>query len=220
MYRNFLISIGAFLAFAAMLAFAFRLGPFASALLIELLIGIAATEVLVHNLPSAIRSGIADNCRRANGRWSHRRARIEDRAVRKLRWNILYALLLVAIPLNAILWYVNGEVIPVGIGWDAVASIRLDSPWKENLRDEEADFDHWSRAKGLTVTEAETRKRILWRNWPTILAGLMASGIAAFLTLGAACFFALRELDSSIQYRAQQYRMQDYGRAEMRMNDG
>ena len=29
-----------------------------------------------------------------------------------------------------------------------------------------------------------------------------------------------RELDSSIQYRAQQYRMQDYGRAEMRMNDG
>ena len=141
---------------------------------------------------------------------SARRARIEEKAVQKVRLDVLFALLLILLPNNLLLWYVNSEVIPLSIGFDAMASIRSsDARWKDNLRDEEQDLDRWAESRSLSPSDLKQRKQMLWRYWPLILVGGVIWIAVSFSAFALAYWHSLRELKSSIEYRAEKYALLD-----------
>ena len=203
-------SLGFILLLLTLVAVATRPGWFVTIFLIESIAVFFCAEVLVHNLPKAIQRSIQDNGRRADGTKSSRRARIEEKAVRKVARDIVFALVLVLVPTNLLLWYVNSEVIPLSIGFDAIASMRSsEAEWKENLRDEERELDRWAESRRLSTADLSQRKQTLWRSWPLILVGAVVWGGVSFSAFAVAYWHSLRELKASIEYRAEKYALLD-----------
>ena len=176
--------------------------------LIELSACAACIAILTHNIPSALSRAQDRNCRRVDGSWSRRRQKIEDASLGELRRELGKAFLLVALVTNALLGLLHFEVIPVPLALQAVSSFSIsEENWKTNLRDDEAQFDRWLGPS--LKEEARFRKRMLWYGWPVLLAVAIGWCLAVCVYVTHAYSDALKRLNSSIQFRSQQYRLSD-----------
>lgn len=176
--------------------------------LIEFFTILYVAHVLSENLPSAIRRAKRDNCRRADGSWSRRREKIERESVADFRAELIQALLLLAFPLNVLVWVVHTELIPIDVGMSAVTSFDISTEnWKRNLGDEEKRFEGFMGHR--SPAEIEARKRFLWNAWPLVVGGLFAAFVGAVIFLKNAYAHSLRELARSVQYRHEQYRFRE-----------
>ena len=75
----------------ALIALATRPGSLATVILIESIAVFFCIDILTHNLPTVIHRALRNNCRRGDGTWSARRARIEEKAVQKVGLDMLFA---------------------------------------------------------------------------------------------------------------------------------
>ncbi len=183
--------------------------------IIDVVVAVSSIELLKRNLPNAIQKSLVANCKRANGSWSSRRARAEAKAVRKLQLDLLLVLSLVLLSMNAIVWFVDTEVVPLSVGWNAVGSFQLsEQAWKDNLRDEEEQFDLWGERNRLSPSDLRDRKQMLWHYWPAVVAVGLGWIAVAFAIIKGAYFLSLKELSDSIQHRTQQYKMLDLSQIE------
>ena len=175
---------------------------------IELIVFCVVVEALVRNIPSALVQAQRRNCVRHDGSWSRGRHRRERKSRVRLRREMQKACLLVIVFTNVLMGLLHFEVIPLPLALKAATSVKL-SPdeWKSELQEEAREFDKW--LSPATANTAKARKQQLWLGWP-LLAG---AGIAWCLGAGAYIAYAyadaLRRLAASINYRAQQYDLQE-----------
>lgn len=86
-------------------------------------------ELLLRQLPAAVKKSVADNCKRADRSWSVNREKSERQAVRKLRSEVWFVFLIVLVPLNLLVWFtIQGEQYQqFGLGltiiWLGIASV-------------------------------------------------------------------------------------------------
>ncbi len=186
-------------------------------IVIEAVAALVCIEILMRNMPSAIRASIAANARRLDGTWSRAREQVEERALWRLRRGLCAAFLLILVPGNLLVYAVHVYVIPLPIGVDAAANFRLPvTAWKQSLREEgvERHYDRWHKSpNALNKAEVGTMKQFLWRSWPLIVGILAAWVVVSFLVLKSLYVAALRELVAGIQSRAEQYRFRDLARS-------
>ena len=170
------------------------------------------SELLVNYLPSQIENRLQLNCVRIDGSWSDRRQRLEAKAVNKLRWDIRVVLLLVVIPTTLLIWLVDQEVAPIGIGLSAVSEMSVSSEqWKADLAEQEHQFDSWSKRKHGN-TDATEHKQLLWKNWPLIVMAGIGWLVAGWLFVYRMFIYQLKDLVKGIEYRKSQYTLADYSR--------
>ncbi len=183
-------------------------------LVIQLFVALLCTEILVRCLPSAIRERIAANCRRMDGSWSARRAGVERRALTGLRGNLLFAFLLVAFPINSLLYLAHRHLMPIPIAVEAAGLVRV-SPeaWKETLRSQgvEARYDRWKATQHKTASPVT--KEMLWDYLPVVILLIVLTVGIAFCFLLQTYLASLRECCRAISYRSQQYRIRDLSRS-------
>lgn len=208
-------SIRGVLVIVALCAIAISPVTFVTWLLIELLLVFLFVRLLIGNLPFAIRKAQMHNCVRADGTWSDRREAIEDRELSRLYNNMFGACLLLLIPTHALIWYVDSEVIPISIGFDALMSwAGNETDWKANLDDEQREMGRWWKRRSLSAESLEDHKQFLWDYWPAILTGFAIWMAIGFTYLWKTYYQSLKELEHSIFDRAQQYRLCDFARFE------
>lgn len=183
--------------------------------IIELIVAYVCVEVLATQLPSTITKSIEENGRRPDGSKSVRRTRAEQKAIGRLRGELVLALLIIALPTNALLWLVNSEVMPISVGVSAASSFRFSGEaWKKELPAEERAFEGWGRQKRLSPSSIASRKRMLWRYWPLVVfAGFVWLAISLAI-IKSTYFNALKDLAASIEYRRQQNRLIDLSRVK------
>ena len=182
---------------------------------------LGCVEILMRNLPSAIRASIARNTRRLDGTRSRRRERVEKRAQQKLRRSLLFVILLIVAPGNLLLYSVHAYVIPLPIGLDAVAAFSTTpANWKQSLRDDgiEQRYDKWHKHRpgALNATDTSTMKQFLWQNWPFVLAICAAWIWLSLFVLKSLYIAALREFAEEIRSRSEQYKIHDLARSSTR----
>lgn len=178
-------------------------------------IGVAVTlllvvELLAHNLPTAIRSGITANCRRPDGSWSIRRERVEANAVTKLRNDLLIVITMLVLTSHGMIWLVDTEVIPLSIGSAALSKLQPSADeWRANLDDEQEQYGRWLQNKGFSQEAIHTRMEMLWEFWPGVMViGLGWTGLV-FSVVRGVYFRGLHDLYDSIQFRRLQYQLRD-----------
>lgn len=210
-------TVGAIFVFVAIVAIALRPGAVITLLLIEGLAVVAAATILVRNLPVAIRRKIEANCRRSDGTRSRRREYIERLALRKVTRDVCLLLVLILLPTNAAIWYVNAEVIPISIGTNALVTMGFHGD-ATKLHDEEHAFDRWWYSNHI-AGDLGARKRLLMHAWPLVLIGGVIWLGVSFAIFSAAYFRVLQDLLSSIEYRHQKYVLHDLHRSTRRQAD-
>ena len=204
-------TLGSILFLTALVALLVHPASWATILFIEFVATYFVIQTLAGNLPTTIRAGLERNCVRKDGSFSQNRAMRERKAVRQLKKDLYFALFLILIPSNALLWFVHHEVIPLPLGMDAMAAFRVsESEWKSGLSDVEKDLQRWHESKNTNPTDREKHKRLLWKSWPLVLVGGLAWILLACRFLAAAYDRALKDLQSTILIRAQQYAIRDY----------
>ena len=210
MFTKSQLAIAGILVLAALFALLILPGSWATIAIIELVVVYIVVTTLATRIPAAIRKGMERNCKRSDGSLSPGRVSAELAAVRKLKSDLLFTVLLLLIPTNILLWYVHNEVVPLSLGLDAIASFRVDEDeWKSGLADEEQDFDRWAKSKGVFPTTRENHKRLLWRLWPMLIIAGLVWVVIAFRVLAFAYQHSLKELQTSINIRAQHYGIRD-----------
>jgi hypothetical protein len=176
---------------------------------------VICTELLSRNLPIAIKRAIRANCIRLDGNWSPNRERIEKGAIWRLRGSLLFAFLLVVIPVNCGIYLLHSRVIPIPIGIHTLTAFRVSGQaFKDSLREEgvEASYDHWLGGRG-PVDTASSKQR-LWQYWPIIVCAGAITALLAFYFLQKAYFASLRELVSGVESRSRDYEQHDRRRLE------
>ena len=174
-------------------------------------------EALVRNQPTSIQYRIKANYIRKDGSKSQRRKRAEMRAIQKLRRDLYTVVGIAFVVINVMILVIHDEVIPLSIGLDAITSFSAsEQTWKENLRDEEQQFDRWSEMNHKSPEEIETHKRVIWASWPFIVMAFLAVFAACFVFIKAAYVQSLKELSDSIDQRALRYAHLDSQRKRAR----
>ena len=97
----------------ALIALLIQPGSWTAIAFIELVVAYFVLQMFTTNLPTAIRRAMDRNCVRADGSYSSGRAAEERAAVGRLKNKVLFAVILVLIPTNALLWYVHHEGVPL-----------------------------------------------------------------------------------------------------------
>ena len=183
-------------------------------LLMAFLLILAVGEVLIRNVPRSILNRAVENCIRMDGSWSRGRQSVERVSLSRLKGNLVFVMFLCVAPSLFGLWVFNREVIPLGLGVDAMSSIKFDSDqWKAQLGDQERQFDEWQRttaaSKGMS---AQQHKKLLWFTWPAIVAlALMWIGVMA-LVISRYYVYCMRKYHQSVYSRASDYRWRDLSR--------
>lgn len=211
MLRTSQISIANILALALVVAALAVGNGLVTIIVCEAIAVFAFVKILTGNLPSAIQESSRANCRRLDGSWSTRREAIERKAHRKLFNTVVLLLLFIVVPSNVLFLFVNEEVFPLSVGFDAISNFRA-SPeeWKANLRDEESSFERWGRARHLSRESIDTRKRAIWHSWPMLVLGGIAWVVFCIFFFNGTYDRALRDLADSTQVRAEEYLVHDF----------
>lgn len=175
------------------------------ALIVVLLCG----EVLALTMPYSIWQRSVANCVRSDGSWSSGRAKVEKASQARFKRNLVFVLLLVVTPSLFGLWVFNRQVIPIGIGAEALSSMNLDlDQWKSDLHGEEQRFDQWQESSAVAgAIGSEQHKRALWRSWPLIVAGMLVWCAAACTFVARYYIYCLGQFKRSVHARATNYRM-------------
>lgn len=170
-------------------------------------------ELLSRNLPRSIRSAQTTNCRRRDGSWSIARERAEALSVGKLKGELLFAVAIVVVPTNALLWMIHTESVPLDVA-SAVVGVSWLSPqdMDAGLETVMLGFGAWGKENGLSAEEIDSRTRVLRRSGPAfVLAGIVWMAVV-FSSMKSAYFRALKDLSDSVQLRRWQHHMRDLNR--------
>ena len=82
------------------------------AIVLEVVAILVCIELLMRNLPRAIRHSVSQNAIRIDGSFSKRREQIEKRALAKFRWNLVTVFALVFSPTTVLLFGIHAFVFP------------------------------------------------------------------------------------------------------------
>ena len=175
---------------------------------------LASSEVLTLAMPRSVRARSVANCVRGDGSWSSGRASVEKHALSRLRRNLVYVMRLCAIPSMFGLWVFNREVIPIGLGVEALASVSSDpDQWKSALREEEQRFDRWQKSSTLASSvDVSQHKRALWESWPIVVLGGVLWLVLVFTVVAKYYIYCIRKFRQSVCSRANDYRWRDLSR--------
>lgn len=188
--------------------------------IIEVVAVYVCTEVLTSNLPRTIQKSVASNCNRPDGSRSARRSCHEEKAMGRLRGELIIAFIIVMLASNAVLWFVNTEVIPISVGFDAIGSFRFsEQAWKRELKWEEQQFEEWGRERRFLPSELQSRKRMLWRFWPVAILAALGWIAIAFSIIKNTYFHAFNDFAGSAEFRRVQNRQRDISKAAERSED-
>ncbi len=172
------------------------------------------SEVLTLSMPRSIWNRLVSNCVRGDGSWSPGRTSLERKSLSKFRLNLVFVMMMCVLPSLFALWVFNREVIPIGIGVDALGSMSADADqWKSNLRAQEQHFERWQKsslfASGVDVHQ---HKRALWDVWPFLFAGGILWCILMFTVVAKYYIYCIHKLKESVYSRANDYRWRDLSR--------
>lgn len=168
-------------------------------------------ELLTMALPRSLWGRSVANCIRVDGSWSSGRTSVERMSLSKFRLNLVFVMLLCAVPSMFGLWVLNRDVIPLGLGIDAMGAMSVDADqWKSNLRGHEQQFGRWQKSSSLASgLDADQHKRVLWHSWPLFVAGGILWCIAIFTVVAKYYIYCLRQFKASVYSRANEYRWKD-----------
>ena len=205
------------LTFATLLVGVLTIGAGTALLLVlfEVMCVFAGVECLMRNLPRSIEKACEENSVRADGSWSRRRAKEEQKSRTKLRLHLWLLFALCLTPGNILLFGIHTFVVPVSIGFDAMSSFRS-SPnnWKDQLRAGgiESRFDAWYNRHGYRHVPSSQMKRTLWSTWPAFFVVVLTWIAVCWLTFKRSYFSALQTYASEIKRRSDQYMAVDVAR--------
>lgn len=170
------------------------------------------TEILTRNLPKGISQQMENNCIRADGSWSNRRADFEKSVARKTFRKILVLLLVILIPSLFLLWLFDQQVAPISVGAQALAGYEVsEADWKANLTGAEQSLEKWHH-RSIWFRNVESHKRFLWRCWPLLIGGWIFWLGLCCLILRNGYLSILKKVNSDAKYREHLYRQRDLSR--------
>ncbi|QEG23668.1 hypothetical protein [Mariniblastus fucicola] len=175
------------------------------------------SEILAAAMPSSIKQRSIANCVRADGTWSMGRASNERASLSRFKSNMAFVIFLFVAPSLFGVWVFNKEVIPLGIGAEAISSINVDpNTWKNSLQDDEQRFNKWQKSTTLTSRlDTNDHKQFLWNSWPFFLLGVFIWCGVMVTMLSKYYLYSLRKLKESVYARASDYRWRDLSRQPM-----
>ncbi|MCA9186622.1 MAG: hypothetical protein R3E01_00420 [Pirellulaceae bacterium] len=184
--------------------------------IIDLVAVFGISEVLVRNLPTAIRQLIRANSRRPDGTVSERRVRVERQVLGRLYWRIVALTAAVVAVNNVAFLLVDTTIFPLRVVANAAGAFQMSSEdWKKTLDDEAPQFDRWMGPK-FSRDELATRKQFVWQMRYVVIAVVVAWGGAVFFTMKGLYLALLRRFHEQAKLRFDDYRQVDVSRQSMR----
>ena len=199
---------------AAFLLLAVSIGSsWASAVLGGLLLAAVGAELLVKNLPRQLARLQRDNCKRENGSSSVNRSRVEAESRARLRTKMMCLLFALVLPNLFLFWLINQELVPVAVAADTAISYQTENPaWQSDLVDKR-QYLRWKQRTSLPLDDDQHRS-LLSRYFPLVVGAMAIWFIFCCVVTASRYLYLLREYETRLRSRAQQYFYRDMGRIQ------
>lgn len=161
-----------------------------------------------------------ENCTRANGTRSKKRASTERKAVTDFGVTIILIPLIVVAVVGTTLIIVHEFIAPIPLLLDVMGAYQTNvEAWehaieREGLGDVGAHYEAWSRNRGFADTTARFWQEILWDHWPTVLIVLILIAGVFYVAVSRIYISASVQYQSGVTERAETYRQYDLEQAE------
>lgn len=192
-------------------------------LLFQAFVVLGVVEFLVRRMPRKLQELSQQNCFRLDGSLSRRRTAIERRATRKVRWDLLAVVLIIAFTGNWLLVTIHTQVIPLPLAARSMQLFDLDiENWKHNLRQAEVDaeYERWATGDAaLSATDLRDRTMFVWRSWPSVVFFCGLWVVVSTLCLRRAYLKSLKEFAIGLQRRSEANINMDIGRLQAAAED-
>ncbi|MGO8744787.1 MAG: hypothetical protein ACLQNE_02240 [Thermoguttaceae bacterium] len=183
-------------------------------LLLNLWAMLSTVFALALGFPAPLRNYIKQNCFRADGTFSDRRAHREMRHLADSALPLLAFFAALLLLVNMLATIVHTSVIPLPIVARAVNEFRLDGhKWRKHIEDTGArkEYERWYRETSVNPEGEEFWETVLWHGWPLFLGIPAVAGFFALKFFRKAWLGSLFRLQEGVLDRRQEYFFRDLG---------